>query len=259
MNIRSLIVILQRIFQDTISMKKLRFAVFILAALLISASTKANPFKKEQVSLDDERGGPMFFKTYYIRGGLNMPLGNYNKKLGKSNFLEDGMSGSTGYIFSMGNYFYFTRKPISGRLKIGLDLNYLNITYNESRFSELDSKTYTYNNAFYFTYAFKLGAIATWSISDKVAFDASVKAAPTLLLANGVWETEIASGDETQIISTATGLGIKTNFSITAKYGVASLTLGCDLGRIPVKYGSDDNSGIRIPQSAFQLMLGLQL
>lgn len=240
-------------------MKKLLSAVLLLAALSTETQARLTSPKREVPTPDDERGGPMFFKTYYLRGGLNFPLGNYNKKLGNSIYFEDGMSGSTCYIFSMGNYFYFNRRPINGNLKIGLDLNYLNITYNESRFSELNNETYTYNNAFYFTYALKLGAVATWSVNDKVAVDASVKLAPTLLLSNSVWETEISSGDETVIMATSTGLGLKSNIAITARYGIASFTLGCDLGRVPVKYSGTDSTNIKIPQSTFQVMLGLQI
>lgn len=234
-------------------------SITLLLLLLASTDAVAQGTGAEDAQLPkpNNKGRNMFSGKVYVRAGLNQPLGRYKQTINDGVFFEDGMSGRSGWSFSVGSYFYVTPKPIAGAIKIGINWSYANFTMGICRFSDRDDQLATYTDMGIYGFSMKAGPVVTWSQYKNFAIDAFAKVSPTLVISDIVLKTDLATGTVDDIFGSEGSYGIKTNLGLCIRYHIAVLTAAFDLGSI--KREDALTEGISMPQSEFQLMLGFQL
>lgn len=122
---------------------------------------------------------PMLENVGYVKVGWTFPMGEYYRFKDE---LKDYGGGHTGLSLNYGSIYYFAKSPITNRLHIGLNVDWVYLTSDYMSYEyndETNSITWDgYNEEL--RYAMKIGPSLTFKPNSLIQIDAFLKLNPTL-------------------------------------------------------------------------------
>ncbi len=153
--------------------------------------------------------------AFYFRFGYSKPTKAYGGI--DNDDIWDDMK-RNGIMFELGHIFYFNSLKMADGLRLGLNADYLNMTYHSIKHEEIDNI-----KSRIFLFGSKIGPVISYSPVDKLVFDAFVKLNP-------VWVSTLVDdtyGNESEVFVGFMGIGY--SFGINVRYSI--LMVGFDFNK----------------------------
>lgn len=209
-------------------------------------------------------------KKSILRSGFSIKLGVYNPS---SDFAKPEINTSSykdlvyaGPNFQLGSQFYIGPSIAQNKLRFGLDVSWLDLSWALGKNDEIQN--YDQTSQFFEFSGFGLGPLVSYNPVDKLVIDTYVKAVPSFfLIYNGVDYTDPQASSITlshpydnsySENALASGLGVKGLLGFAVRYKFIQTGFEYQWGKTQFYYATTREYTSSIAQNAYELAGGDQ-